>query len=434
MNDENPYAPSLVAEPEAPPSRVWRVDGISLLVKNQAVLPMVDLNTGEQGGDMKCVRRSLLKRNPVTMLGTLLLVAAYFFLSRSHAVDPGLLFFGLIFAMFFLKQVEALRGSPSQRLHVMEYLGEKSLKRVTRGKLRRWINLIYIAVLVCSIMDVFPIFPVLPLGIVVVAGCIVWTILDRPPARSLPGPPGWMRISPIHPEAVRRLSALQQESEAMPSADDHSRRKIRTTYFYKFPLAMLIGDRKNPFAIFNIVLAKLLRSHLLVRDTYHHSEAIPLDQAELSPPLRERIDHWITTHPDWSYLAGTRLVSPDGDIVMETAHLAPASLEHDLCLLCSWNIGAPARLIFQNTFLAWLRNGRRISTHDHSFINFNDPDSRAFRARGGMENVYQAHLRNCAGEPLDPPADKAAHAARIQALQEEADRHLTKLGYQSELR
>jgi hypothetical protein len=121
MNDENPYAPSLAGEPQAPPSRVWRLDGISLLVKNQAVLPMVDLNTGEQGGDMKCVRRSLLKRNPVTMAGTLLLVAAYFILSRNPTVDPMLLMVGLIVALFLIKQMEALRASPTQRLHEMAH-------------------------------------------------------------------------------------------------------------------------------------------------------------------------------------------------------------------------------------------------------------------------------------------------------------------------
>lgn len=434
MNDENPYAPSLVAEPEAPPSRVWRLDGISLLVKNQAVLPMVDLNTGEQGGNLKCVRRALLKKNPLTFMGTLLLITAYFFLSRQYRIDPVLLVCGLFLAMFLLKQVEALRGSPSQRLHVMEYLGEKSLKRITRGKLRRWINLLYIAVVICSIMNVFPILPVLPLGIAVMAGCTVWAILDRPPARSLPGPPGWMRISPLHPEAIRFLSALQAEADVDPATDGNARRKIRTTWFYKFPLAMLLGSRRNPLAVFNLILAKLLRSHLLTRDTYHFSEAAPTALAEISAPLQERIRYWISAHPDWSYQAGTRLISPDGDIVSETAHLAPATLEHDLCITCSWNLAAPGRMIFQNSFLTWLPDDAHISTHDHPFIFLDDSKSRSFRARGGMEQVYQAHLRHCAGEALDPPTDSATRAARILALQEESDQHLTALGYQSELR
>jgi hypothetical protein len=243
-----------------------------------------------------------------------------------------------------------------------------------------------------------------------------------------------MNITPIHPEAARFLAALQNETDVNAAMDGDTGRKIRTTWFYKFPLAILIGDRKNPLAVFNIAVAKLLRSHLLARDTFHFSEAVPMALTELSAPLQERIDYWISAHPDWSYQAGNRLVSPDGDIVVESAHLAPATLEHDLCIVCSWNLAAPARRNFQNTFLAWLRDGRRISTHDHPFISFQDPKSHAFRARGGMEQVYQAHLRNCAGEPLDPPPDKAARAARILALQEETDRRLTDLGYQSDLR
>lgn len=437
MNDDNPYAPPLVADPQAPPARAWYLEGISLIAKNQAALPMVDLNTGEHGGEMKCIRRALLKRNPVTLVGTILLIAAFLILSNENAVDPALLFCGLVGAMFLLKQIEALRASPSQRLHVMEYVGQKSLKgRVART---RWRTTIYLACILLFFGEALPGMTgvaFLPIAFVALIANMIWAILDKPPARSLPGPPGWMKISPIHPEAVRFLSASQNAEEMkIPVNETGVRsRRIRTTYFYKFPLSMLVGRRKNPFSILNITLAKLLRSHLLARDTFHFSEEAPTELTALSAPLQERINYWVMAHPDWNFQAGTRLVSPDGDIIVESAHLTPATLEHDLCITCSWNIAAPARLIFQNSFISWLRDGAHISTHDHSFLTLQDPRSHSFRARGGMEKVYQAHLGNCAGQSLDPPADKAELAARILELKEEADRRLTGLGYQSELR
>ena len=47
MSDSNPYAPPAVTESEAPSSLTWQVQGNALLVKNGAVLPQIDLETGE---------------------------------------------------------------------------------------------------------------------------------------------------------------------------------------------------------------------------------------------------------------------------------------------------------------------------------------------------------------------------------------------------
>ncbi|RYD29421.1 MAG: hypothetical protein EOP87_18370 [Verrucomicrobiaceae bacterium] len=116
MNLENPYAPPLVAEPQASSDRAWYLEGISLFVKNQAALPMVDLNTGEHGGEMKCMRRSLLKRNPATLLSPFILFAIFSVLSGTNAINPALLLACLVVSVFFLKQLEAVRASPAQRL------------------------------------------------------------------------------------------------------------------------------------------------------------------------------------------------------------------------------------------------------------------------------------------------------------------------------
>lgn len=434
MDGENPYAPPLTLETEFPVSRPWRIEGISVLVKNQAALPMVDLNTGEHDGNLKCVRRTLWKSSPASFFVLLPILGVYLVIKSGYRVDPVTIVIVSFLGVFILKQIQALRGSPSRSLHVMEYLGKKSLQRATRAKIRRGINLLYIILFLVGTMGAFPGVSVLPVGILVILGCWIWAIFDRPPASSLPGPPGWMKISPVHHEALRFLSALEAETRAENTAEWSPRSKVRTTFYYKFPLAILIGRRRNPLAIFNIAMAKLLRSHLFKRDTYHFSESVPVDLADLCEPLREDMASWIAAHPDWVFRTGERLPFPDGDIISETARLSPDTFEHELWISRSWHVATPTPLNLQHTFLTWLANGRRVTTSDVPFIRLDDPACDSFRATGDLEQIYQAHLRNAAGKPLDPPQDHATRIARILAVQEETDRRLTGLGYQSELR
>jgi hypothetical protein len=439
MNDENPYASPATTEPEAPPSRVWQLDGIGVLVKNQAVLPPVDLNTGETGEGLKCVRRAFVKQSPGSSILYWGILLGYVFLSGKTDIGTLPLMTGLFVILFLFKQVQALRASPSQRLNVMEYIGPRSIRGyVARGAWRRRIYFLLIAAFIFSAaVDHHPDTQVMILFLAFGGffANLVWAIVDKPPARSQAGPPGWMRISPIHPDAARHLAELQKEEPHTESTTGETRkRNTRTTYFHKYPLGILLAGRKNPLVVFNIIVAKLLRSPLLARDTFHHSEAVTTDPENLCPPLREKIDSWITAHPDWTLRETRRLVSPDGDIIVENAHLAPPSHEHELCLTCSWNLSAPARRILHGSFFTWLRDGGHVSTHDHPFIRLQIPGYLPFHTRGDLEQIYQEHLRHSAGLPGDPPADEAGRAARFNAMQETIDRRLTELGYQSELR
>ncbi|RYD29420.1 MAG: hypothetical protein EOP87_18365 [Verrucomicrobiaceae bacterium] len=319
----------------------------------------------------------------------------------------------------------------------MEYLGQNSLKgRVARTKWRTWINLACVPLFLGGALPGMSHVAFLPIASLLFIGNMIWAILDKPAAQSSPGPPGWMKISPIHPEAARFLSEIQRAEETGVAVNDAGgrRRRIRTTYFHRFPLAMLVGHRKNPFTILNILLAKLVRSHLFTRDTFHFSEAVPVESAELCKLLQDEIVSWNSAHPDWIPRSADRLEFPDGDIIVETVHLAPATFEHDLWITCSWHVTTLRQRNINRTFLTWIENGERISTHGNAFIALKIPGTHSFRARGDLEQIHESHLGNCAGHTLTPPADNAERAERIFKLQEETDRRLTELGYQSEIR
>ena len=83
-SDSNPYAPPGVAETEAPSSRYWYSDGTSLIVRNGATLPKVDLDTGISEGPMEPFQRIVNVSNPLDFLMGALVVGGFLAL-RSYA-------------------------------------------------------------------------------------------------------------------------------------------------------------------------------------------------------------------------------------------------------------------------------------------------------------------------------------------------------------
>ncbi|RYD47752.1 MAG: hypothetical protein EOP85_04880 [Verrucomicrobiaceae bacterium] len=441
MDGENPYAPPLTGEIEAPASRSWQVDGIGVLVKNLAALPMVDLNTGEQGGDLKCVRRSLVKGSPLTMITTGVITSGYFFLNKRFDISLPVLVIVLFLVNMLAQRITAVRGAASRKLDVMEYLGKKSSNRLLRGRIRLWVYLVLVLFFVSGALRLVPYFPAAFL-VFVLLGLAVWTFLDRAPAKSHSGPPGWMKISPVHQDTLRFLTALQQKEEeeaaerslGSATGEPSLHRKRRSIWFHKHPLAMLIGNRRNPLAILDTVLAKLLRSPLLTREAWHFSDAVPTPAGDLCMEMREEIGAWTTAHPDWVLRTSDRIIFPDGTIIVETVHLAPPTFDCDLSFTCSWNVVNPALRSLHRTFVSWAAGGTRIITADHRRVALEDPSLEVHQVNGSLAELHQAHLRNCTGKPLDPPRDEADRAARMSSLLEEIDLRLTELGYQSELR
>ncbi len=439
MTDPNPYAPPATVEPENSSSLLWQLDGTGLLVKNSAVLPKVDLETGETTGEMKAVRRMLqLHGGSFSILRVVIIIVALQFMPNHWKSNPFLLFLGLFGVMFFLKQGQALRANPSQRIFIWEFAGPRTQNgRMVRNKWRTAISLLGIGSIFVSFV------PTLPLdleqwlrfgGIAIVLINMIWRLIDRPKPRTQTGPPGWLRISPIHQDAVSFLSHLQQQSHLQSGQAPERDKLVHTTYFHRYPLAMLVGRRKNPFIIFNLLLAKLLRSHQLRRDTYHFSEAEPRALNELSQNLQDLTASWIASHPGWHYLAGTHLVFPAGDVVQESAYLASPGLEHHLSISASWNVAFPGYFPTQSSFISWLADGTSTVTHERPFLPLRIPGILEFRARGNSEEVFQSHLRQLAGQPLDPPKSPQEFLSRLDAHRAVTDRRLTELGYQSETR
>jgi hypothetical protein len=209
-------------------------------------------------------------------------------------------------------------------------------------------------------------------------------------------------------------------------------RRIRTVYYHRYPLRLLIGHRiRNPFAILQVSLMKLFRSKLLVREAYHFSEATETPLDSLCQPLREAAESWLADHPGWAFVTGDRLPSPAGDLVMETAVLVSPGLEHCATLIRAWMEQTPAKGVTHFRFITWLEDGNHVTTHDHPYLALSNPHLH-HRASGKPEQVFQAHLQNLSGHAVAPSSGIEHLRARLLQEKEEGDRLTTEHGLQIE--
>ena len=443
MSDSNPYAPPSVKETEANNNHYWQVDGIGILARNGALLPKVDLETGYQSDDMKCVPRVLQVAGAMGIARTMAGIGIYLAIKSFTNLEGPVIFVCLFAALFVLARLSQLRGSTNERLMVWEHIENGKLRgRRARRKLRIWAMFgaafLYLLGMILAASagasSAGGLAGALFIVLVLIIALAIWSVVDAPKVKSLAGPPGWMRISPVHETALALLRQLENE-RTPPDSTTQRKRLIRTTYYHRFPLRLLIGKKlTNPIFVLRVTLMKLLRSKHLVRETYHFSEAekLPLDQ--LSATLRITVETWLGDHPDWIFIAGERLPSPAGDITLDSALLASESLEHAAVFHHVWAAQKSNSATSTVKFVSRSINGTSIWTQDHPYLNLNLPAIEEHRASGSPERVFKAHLHNCEGHMIRPAGSVSELQERLKKEVEEADRIMTDRGLQSETR
>lgn len=443
-SDPNPYAPPSVAEPEAPSSRYWYTDGTSLIVRSGATLPKVDLDTGATAGPMQPLQRVVNVANPADFLMGALVVGCFITLRSYFNVEGLGILIGLLLLLALVKRLGFLRGNPNSVLRAVTFIEEVRARRTTRRRRSRIGAMILIAVSIFASLFlsgnpadfVFTWFQwVLPGGVLGIIALTAWGIFDRPRTRTRSESPGWMRITRVHPEAMTFLLAEEQAIRQLEASRPPDRKRlVRTVYYHRFPLRLLIGNHvRNPLVVLRVALMKWLRSRLLVRDAYHFSEALEVPLTDLSEPLREAAESWLSTHPGWSFVTADRLNSPAGDLTCETVVLASPGLEHCAKISRVWLVQNPDKGSNQFTFLTWLADDSHFSTLDQPYLPLKNPHLNQ-RASGPPEQVYQAHLSGTAALDVSPSRDSSELLARLHREKEETDRLLTEQGLQSEVR
>lgn len=443
MSGQNPYAPPSLTEPESPSHATWRLDGLGLLVKDHVVLPKVDLETGEQADEMKCVHRQYLGAG-VMPLRILLLIAVYLTARYGFHLKSTMAIVIVVFASLVSSRVPLLRSKTGGRVIIWEFAGTATLAgRIKRQRLRAGISVVAAAlmmvspILISGLLDDYTssILVIFGVGIAIIAMVAVWSIVDRNKARTSAGPPGWLRISPIHPDATSFLALLEAEArESAVVSPEPRKRKMLTAYFHRYPLSVLTRGHRNPLLIFMILLMKLFKSAQLQRDIYHFTEMEPVDRGKLVPKLHTELEDWFVEHPDWELVACEQLAFPTGDVTMQTAVITDREFSTWATIAYSWAVNRPTHGQPHFSFCTRLRNGDLVRTHDQPFLHLDEPGIHEHRVDGIPSEVLLGHLANVGSEPVDPASGPQDLMQRILIEKQRSDEALTHLGYQSEPR
>lgn len=442
----NPYAPPASGEPAGDFGVTWQLDGVDLRAKNGLTLPMVDLHSGIREEDMKTLTHTVTLVTAELIITLCLTVGIFIFLSDDFQLENFIGIFALAFIVLtLLKSFGIVRKNPNAEIRVFSHIDARRWKQTS---LRRHIRLIllFLLVLLMFLPIIFAAgsmgsfgdwmmwaYPATVLGLIALA---IWNTVDKPRPVAKADQPGWLRFRNIHPDALAYLREREAEYlESVRINPPGRSRLVRTSYYHRYPLRMLLGKRiYNPFAFIQIGLMKLFRSPLLVRKTYHYSESEKLPLEELSISLRKKVDAWLAQNEDWTFIAGERLPSPLGDITVETAILAAPGLEHCACFHYVWSPLKPHAGTVSVKFLSYSINGTSIWTQDHPHLDLNLPKVEEHRASGSPPRVFQAHLRNCEGHMIRGPGSAEELLRRIEDEKEITDRILTERGYQDEVR
>lgn len=99
MNDSNPYAPPSIINPPVC-GRLWYVEGTRIFVSNGAVLPRIELETGETGEHLIATNKDYTKAPPPWILGMMIAIGSAGFLGNllpGWTVILGLALVGMVF-------------------------------------------------------------------------------------------------------------------------------------------------------------------------------------------------------------------------------------------------------------------------------------------------------------------------------------------------
>ena len=434
-----------MTEIEASPASAWKVDGTGVLARSGVTLPRLDLESGVDDGEMKPVAR-VPEPNIVLILLTMVFIVAGYLLVKPYfsGSSPGF-FVALFLTALVLGRVRALRGHQTQRMPIWTFVEDRRAKRMKWRRSIRICTMLLIALALLGlplllvgntndlIMWLSRLFGV---GVPLLFGLIVWAVLDREKLKVRAGPPGWIRIDGVDHGALAKLREMEREARERAISDPPARKRlVRTSYFHRYPLSILIGRNwKRPLLVLNIVLMKLLKSRLLERELYHFSEAEEIPPDQLGEALGKFANDWLSSFPGWTLVSAKHLPSPAGDLVMDTAILASPGFEHCMTVNHVLLTRNPGKGTMETTFLTWIEDERVISTVNQPSLKLGIPRVSGFRASGSPAQVFATHLKHCEGHKLSAAGDASQLTGRILRLMEEVEVLLIKAGLQSELR
>lgn len=439
----NPYASPTTVDLENAVTVPWQVQGLAVVVKHGTVLPEVDLETGCQGEGLVSTQRvwHVVDRHIWAMIALMGIgTYAVTLIVNLNLWITMVIVVGVSYGYQFLR---ALHGPVHSRVVITEYLDPARF--AARKRRTRW-RLIGIGVVI-AVMFTVPfavpryhsdytslVLETFGTGLVLIFALLIWTALDVSSAKTRIAPRGYLRIFPVHPDALSFLMAIEQDQRRAlaEAAPQENRKKVVSINLYRYPLKMLLGTgpRKTKQVVM-LALMKFLRSKHLVKLGYHSSETEKTDIAKLCEPCRAAAAEWLAVHPDWIELHGEIRKVPDGSMEEHGAILASPDLAHCLNLSYCFSPASQAEGITHAEILSFLADGRFLRTADARYIKVPVPRVILSLETGTPEDMFRMHLAQAAELPIVTHSDISVLRANIQQFEQVVETHLIAKGYQS---
>ncbi|BCX47092.1 hypothetical protein HAHE_10000 [Haloferula helveola] len=433
MSEFNPYQ---VPEAGGPPSQVtgglWQVSQGCLLFRDGARLPEIDLYTGRADIPLMPASAEFLVLGSrgaqllIRMLVMFLVVGAFVYFGPSLEVSLPVLWLVLIVVLMAIRVVRARKALRARLNWHVGSEDEKRRRNITAwGRRGFWLGFgLFAATFVLELREWST------LGLLAfVAGLVALSVTQRRvlQLRCERVRDGWFELRGVPAAALQVLAARQSEEvrEWMDRSGETRERKVFKTYLYRFSLRTLLGDQIwNPLALLTMLILKLRRSRLLVRDCFASSEAEDLGSSGWMPSLRAKWDE-LQGVPDfegWRLLLARNLGSPIGDLRTQWFTLVSPDERHSLVVgvVTVANLQA-SKEILETTFRAWTSSGLQIVTSNTLLQRPLPEHYRVRRVRGSLTQVLTSHLARLEGLDLLPAAFPEGWEERME--EEIRERH-----------
>ncbi len=224
----NPYAaPSDLSSPTTGPSHLWQIEGIGLLVAHGAVLPKVDLESGSEDPALVEVRRKFAKAHwsmGFMGFGPMMFMIVPRLLKKWDVAPFGITM--IVLSVAWLAVYLLILLTLTRRLSFTTYVPPAAEARRKRNRnLRGALYFLSIAAMICPMGFAFTnpmgvrfadLIGLIFVGLIGMIATALWQYQDRPKIRMALESNGWLRLTGVHFNAIRRLEAWREDHRETP--------------------------------------------------------------------------------------------------------------------------------------------------------------------------------------------------------------------------
>jgi len=411
MVDEefNPYETPRSKEPGGAPDGMWQVSGSTLLFRDGARLPEVDLFTGRNDVPLTPASSEFAAAKGLAAVwlqwgGVVTMALAVF--------GSGMWDYSLVLAILIVVVVTRVLGiflkSRMIRARLHWRVATDSESRNRKFKRAQWILILlgfgFFGMGILSESMDWMSWGVVAMTVFLIMGAVLGLFSRQ--LRCSGEKDGWFVLKGIPSAGLWALAVGQAESNRR-LVEDKPKLRLRKVYAfhgYRAPLRDLLGmSWSNPLLVLIITVMKLTRSKNLIRDFFHWSESEELGEQEWDPDLKKVQSEWLALEVSngWRPLGAHWIGSPMGDVLTQSfTMISPDGSQAMSGAVVRLATAHMSRTIQEVSFRSWRSDGTLRLT-SNSRIQRPLPEGFDVKVRkGDVRTVHKSHQLAAANDEI----------------------------------